>query len=261
MASILRTLSKRQSPADSEPSTPRGTLIRSKSTDVDSRLGFLRPASRDRPYGFASDEQISRPGTGYGQPQSLSSVREISQDGVVKIRRKRRSSLSDLRPPTASSDTTQISPTHPLRPVTPSNIPQADLTTPTSQPRPQSSYLAASPSRSTSPAKAYSSVRLGSPIRRMSPPRPSTPSRKENIDPKVPQTEHGAKTKPDIPDSPSQETKRRSRATSIPQRTPGLRERSTVNSTDSKRPQSSSSSQKPQKLRMQSPQKVSLVHR
>ncbi|KAJ6119721.1 Protein of unknown function DUF3507 [Penicillium sp. IBT 18751x] len=256
VASILRTLSKRQSPADSEPTTPRGTLIRSKSTDVDSRLGFFRPGSRDRPNGFSSEEQISRPGTGYGQPQSLSSVREIAQDGVVRIRRKRRSSLSDLRPLTASSDTSQVSPTHPLRPVTPSNLPRPEMTTPNSQQRPRSSYLATSPSRSTSPAKGYSSVRLGSPIRRMSPPRPSTPSRKENIDPKISKTDRAAQNKPDIPESPSQEHKRRSRATSIPQRTPGLRDRSIANSTEVKRPQSSSSSQKPQKLRMQSPQKL-----
>jgi len=261
VASILRTLSKRQSPADSEPTTPGGTLSRSKSTDVDSRLGFLRPGSRDRPHASSSEEQISRPGTGHGQPQSLSSVREISQDGVVKIRRKRRSSLSDLRPPTASSsDASQISPTQLMRPVTPSNIPRTETTTPASQPRPQSSYLAASPSRSRSPTKAYSSVRLGSPIRRGSPPRPSTSSRKENIDPKISQTEHAAKNKPDIPESPNQEASRRSRATSIPQRSAGLRERSTVHGADSKRPQSSSASQKPHKLRMQSPQKVSVVH-
>ncbi|KAJ5587335.1 uncharacterized protein N7459_003100 [Penicillium hispanicum] len=256
VAAILRTLSKRQSPADSEPNTPKGSLIRSKSTDVDARLGLLRPASRDRPYGFASEEQISRPGTGHEQPPSLSSIRGISQDGMIRVRRKRRSSLSDLRPPTASSDTSQVSSGHSLRPVTPSSRPRADFSTPTSQPRPQSSYVAQSPSRGTSPAKGGSPARLGSPIRRMSPTRPSTPSRKENIDPKLPQTERATKTKSDIPESPTQETKRRSRATSIPQRTGGLRERPTVNGSDSKRPQSSSSSQKPQKLRMQSPQKL-----
>lgn len=264
VASILRTLSKKQSPVDSEPSTPKSSLslIRSKSSDVDARLGLLRPASRDRPYGFSSEEQISRPGTGHGQTPSLSSLRGISQDGVVRPRRKRRSSLSDLRPPTAASDASQVSPTHPLRPVTPSSRPRTEVTTPTSHPRPQSSYLAASPGRGISPAKAQSPARLGSPIRRMSPPRPSTPSRKENIDPRMPQAERTYKTKSDIPDSPSQETKRRSRATSIPQRTTGLRERSTVNnSSDSKRPQSSSSAHKPQKLRMQSPQKVSHCHR
>lgn len=262
VASILRTLSKRQSPGDSEPNTPKGSLIRSKSTDIDVRLGLLRPASRER-HGFASEEQISRPGTSYEQPEPFSSVRGIShetvgisQDGVVKVRRKRRSSLSDLRPQTASSDASHVSPTHALRPVTPSSRPRSEITTPTSQQRPQSSYQPASPARATSPAKTNSSARLGSPIRRMSPPRPSTPSRKENIDPKLPQTENATKEKSDIPESEGQETKRRSRATSIPSRPTGLRERPTVNGSEPKRPQSSSGSQKPQKLRMQSPQKL-----
>ncbi|KAJ5227009.1 uncharacterized protein N7469_007015 [Penicillium citrinum] len=256
VASILRTLSKRQSPADSEPNTPKGSLIRSKSTDVDARLGFLRPTSRDRPSGFASEEHISRPGTGHGQPPSLSSIRGISQDGVVRVRRKRRSSLSDFRPPTASSDASNVSPTHPLRPVTPSSRPRGEQTTPTSQSRPQSSYLAASPARSASPTKATSPARLGSPIRRMSPPRPSTPSRKENIDPRMPQTELSTKSKAECSDSSTEDIKRRSRATSIPQRTPGLRERPAVNGPESKRPQSSSSPQKTQKMRVQSPQKL-----
>lgn len=258
VASILRTLSKKQSPAGSEPGTPKGSLIRSKSTDLDVRLGLLRPSSRDHPHGFASEEQISRPGTGVEQPPSLSSIRGISHDGVVKIRRKRRSSLSDFRPPTAGSDASNISPVRPLRPVTPSNRSQIEATTPNTQSRPQSSYLRPSPARSSSPIKSSSPARFGSPIRRMSPPpRPSTPSRKENIDPKTPLTEHIAKTKPDVPDLPLQESRRRSRATSIPQRTPGLRERPSTNGSDTKRPQSSSSSpSKSQKLRMQSPQKL-----
>ncbi|KAJ6102554.1 Protein of unknown function DUF3507 [Penicillium sp. IBT 16267x] len=262
VASILRTLSKRHSPADSEPNTPKGSLLRSKSTDLDTRLGFLRPTSRDRPFGFSSEEHISSPGTGHGQTPSLSSIRGISHDGVVKIRRKRRSSLSDLRPQTASSEVSNISsisnvsPTHQLRPVTPNSRPRAEPTTPTSQPpRPQSSYFSRSPTRGTSPAKATSPTRLGSPIRRMSPTRPSTPSRKENIDPQMLQTEGAAKTSRVIPDSPTQELKRRSRATSIPQRTPGLRERPSAN-TENKRPQSSSSAQRTPKLRMQSPQKL-----
>jgi hypothetical protein len=72
----------------------------------------------------------------------------------------------------------------------------------------------------------------------------------------MPQSERAAKTSRVIPESPTQELKRRSRATSIPQRTPGLRERPTAN-TENKRPQSSSSAQRTPKLRMQSPQKVS----
>ncbi|OQD81401.1 hypothetical protein PENANT_c027G09224 [Penicillium antarcticum] len=254
VASILRTLSKKQSPAGSEPNTPKGSLIRSKSTDVDARLGFLRPTSRDRPYGFASEETISRPGTGYEKPPSLSSVRGISDDGVPRVRRKRRSSLSDLRPNTASSESSNISPTQQLRPVTPSSRSRGEIVTPTRQPRPQSSYIPTSPSRDKSPAKSGSPVRLGSPIRRMSPNRPSTPSRKENIDPKSPYTERTSKSRGSVSESPADEN-RRSRASGIPQRTPGLRERPTINGSDSRRPQSSSSSQKP-KIRMQSPQKL-----
>lgn len=257
VASILRTLSKRQSPAGSEPNTPKGSLLRSKSTDVETRLGILRPSSRDRPFGFSSEEQISRPGTGHAQqPSSLSGIQGISQDGVIRPRRKRRSSLSDLRPTTASSDVPEISPA-PHRPSTPVSRPRSEIHTPTSQPRPRSGHFAMSPSRGTSPSKATSPSRFGSPIRRMSPPpRPSTPSRKENIDPKMCEPDRSSKTLPDIPDSPTQESKRRSRATSIPQRPGGLRERSTVN-TEIRRPQSSSSQRTP-KLRMQSPQKVGL---
>ncbi|CAG7997950.1 unnamed protein product [Penicillium olsonii] len=262
VASILRTLSKKQSPAGSEPNTPKGSLIRSKSTDVDARLGFLRPTSSDRSYGFASEETISRPGTGHEQPPSLSSFRGFSEDRVPRTRRKRRSSLSDLRPPTASSDASSISPTQQLRPTTPSSYTRGDVVTPTKQSRPQSSYIPVSPMRgqspmrSQSPAKSSSPSRLGSPIRRMSPPRPSTPSKKENIDPRTPYTERTTKSRRDVSESPGEEAKRGPRASSIPQRTPGLRERPANNGSENKRPQSSSSSQKPQRARMQSPQKL-----
>jgi hypothetical protein len=91
----------------------------------------------------------------------------------------------------------------------------------------------------------------------LSPPRPSTPSRKENIDPRTPHTDRTNKLRRDVSESPNEEPRRQSRATSIPQRAPGLRERPSTNGSDtSKRPQSSSSSSKPQKARMQSPQKV-----
>ncbi|KAJ5120627.1 uncharacterized protein N7515_010015 [Penicillium bovifimosum] len=273
VAAILRTLSKKQSPAGSEPNTPKGSLIRSKSTDVDPRLGFLRPTSRerpisrDRPYGFASEEQISRPGTGYDKPPSLSSFRGFSEDSLPRIRRKRRSSLSDLRPTTASSDASSISPKQQLRPTTPSSRPRGEVVTPTKQTRPQSSYIPTSPMRAQSPlrgkspmrskppASTGSPTRLGSPIRRLSPPRPSTPSRKENVDPRTAHTDRTTKFRRDASVSPADESRRRSNASSIPQRTLGLRERPTTNVSDIKRPQSASSS-KPQKPRMQSPQKL-----
>ncbi|OJJ37231.1 hypothetical protein ASPWEDRAFT_108563 [Aspergillus wentii DTO 134E9] len=261
VSSILRTLSKSKGSGDSEPNTPKGTLSRSKSIDVDAGMNLLlRPGSRDRPIPGSSHSQdhFRRPGSSQEQPPSLSSIRGISTNGPVKARRKRRSSLSDLRPDTASSDTSGVSPTQPLRPTTPSsNRPQSEFITPSTQPRPQGSQGSASSFRSSSPAKGASPSRMTSPVRR-SPTRPVTPSRKENIDPKLTQTERTANKKSDGSSSPPQDIKRRSRATSIPHsRATGLKERPTaVNGSDIKRAQPSSSTQKPQKLRMQSPQKL-----
>lgn len=261
VSSILRTLSKSKGSGDSEPSTPKGSFSRSKSIDIDSGLGpFLRPGSRDRPNTSSSEEHFHRPGSTHGQPPSLSSIRGISAGGVVKMRRKRRSSLSDLRPATASTDSSGISPSHALRPGTPSNRPQSGATSPTKQTRPPTNYGSRSPIRGSSPAKDGSPSRLRSPIRHTSPTRPVTPSRKENIDPRQPQGERSpSRKKSDESVSPTQDSKRRSRATSIPTRGTGLRERPTlVNHSDTKRPDSLISSQKQQKLRMQSPQKVGL---
>ncbi|KAF9889421.1 hypothetical protein FE257_007322 [Aspergillus nanangensis] len=86
VSSILRTLSKTKGPSDSEPNTPKGSLLRSKSIDVDTGLGyFLRPGSRDRP--SASQEQLRRPDSSREETPSLSSIRGIpSANGVVKAR-------------------------------------------------------------------------------------------------------------------------------------------------------------------------------
>lgn len=261
VSSILRTLSKSKGSGDSEPGTPKGSFARSKSIDIDGGLGsFLRPGSRDRPNTSSSEEHIHRPGSGQGQPPSLSSIRGISSGGVVKMRRKRRSSLSDLRPATSSTDSSGISPTHALRPGTPGNRPRSGVTTPTKQIRPPTNY--GSPIRSSSPAKGGSPSRLTSPIRHISPTRPVTPSRKENIDPKQPQADRPpSRKKSDESSSPTQDSKRPSRATGIPtSRGTGLRERPTlVNYSDPKRQESLTPSQKSQKLRMQSPQKVGIL--
>ncbi|GLA20560.1 hypothetical protein AnigIFM62618_009135 [Aspergillus niger] len=261
VSSILRTLSKGKGSGDSEPGTPKGSLLRSKSIDVDTSLGsLLRPGSRDRPGASISQEHLRRPGSSQEQPPSLSSVRGIptNTNGVVKVRRKRRSSLSDLRPGTASSDVSIVSSVG-QRPATPSSIsnqPRADVATPAGQARPQTSHGSGSTVRSTSPAKGNSPTRLPSPTRR-SPTRPVTPSRKENIDPKLPQTERATRRKGEASVSPTQEAKRRSRATSIPSsRAPGLKERPLqVNGSDARRLQPTSS-QKTPKMRLQSPQKL-----
>ncbi|PYH96294.1 rho guanyl nucleotide exchange factor [Aspergillus ellipticus CBS 707.79] len=273
VSSILRTLSKSKGSGDSEPGTPRGSLLRSKSIDIDTGLSsLLRPGSRERPGSALSQEHIRsqehlrRPGSSQEKPPSLSSIRGISTNGVVKVRRKRRSSLSDLRPGTASSDASVMSSSQGQRPATPSSIsnqPHSDAVTPAGQGRPQTSQ-SGSTVRSTSPAKGSSPARLASPSRR-SPTRPVTPSRKENIDPKLPQTERASRKKGDTSVSPTQEPKRRSRALSIPSRAlsipssraPGLKERPVqVNGSDGRRLQPTSSSQKTPKLRLQSPQKL-----
>jgi hypothetical protein len=261
VSSILRTLSKSKNSGDSEPGTPRGSLLRSKSIDVDAGLAlYLRPDSRDRPSAASSQEHLRRPGSSQGQPPSLSSIRGISANGVVKVRRRRRSSLSDLRPGTASTDTSAVSPRQDPRPATPvssTNHSETELATPTTQPRPQTSHATDSTNRSTSPTKSNSPSRLASPSRR-SPTRPVTPSRKENIDPTLSRTDRPPRKKSDLAVSPTQEQKRRLRALSIPSsRNVGLKERPVlVNGSDPRRLQTLISSQRTPKLRMQSPQKV-----
>jgi hypothetical protein len=261
VSSILRTLSKSKNSGDSEPGTPRGSLLRSKSIDVDAGLAlYLRPGSRDRPSAASSQEHLRRPGSSQGQPPSLSSIRGISANGVVKVRRRRRSSLSDLRPGTASTDTSAVSPCQDPRPATPvssTNHSETELATPTTQPRPQTSHGTDSTNRSTSPTKSNSPSRLASPSRR-SPTRPVTPSRKENIDPTLSRTDRPPRKKSDLAVSPTQEQKRRLRALSIPSsRNVGLKERPVlVNGSDPRRLQTLISSQRTPKLRMQSPQKV-----
>lgn len=251
MSSILRTLSKGKGSTDSESGSLRGSLLRSKSIDVDAHpMPFWRPGSRDRPTATVSQEQIVRPGSSQDPTGSISSsIRGISTNGAVKVRRKRRSSLSDLRPPTASTDTSGSTPS---RPVTPgSSRPQSELMTPTRQNRPPTGHDSTPPARSTSPAKTGSPSRA-SPSRMRSPTRPTTPSRKENIDPRVLQTERSPRKKADNSGSPIEESKLRSRTGSIASRGTGLRERPTIlNGSDPRR-----SPSKTQKLRMQSPQKL-----
>lgn len=251
MSSILRTLSKGKGSADSESGSLRGSLLRSKSIDVDAHpMPFWRPGSRDRPTATVSQEQIFRPGSSQDPTGSISSsIRGISTNGAVKVRRKRRSSLSDLRPPTASTDTSGSTPS---RPVTPgSSRPRSEFMTPTRQNRPPTGHDSTPPARSTSPAKTGSPSRA-SPSRMRSPTRPTTPSRKENIDPRVLQTERSPRKKADNSGSPIEESKLRSRTGSIASRGTGLRERPTIlNGSDPRR-----SPSKTQKLRMQSPQKL-----
>lgn len=257
VASILRTLSKNKGPNDSEPGTPRGSLlVRSKSIDLDTSLSsLLRPGSRDRSGASISQELIRRPESAQEDPPP--SIKSTSGSGVVRVRRKRRSSLSDLRPGTASTDVSNLSPSQAARPTTPgsssTNL-QTDLLTPSKTARPQTSHGSGSTNRSTSPLKGSPPPRQGSPSRR-SPVRPVTPSRKENVDPRYSTIDRSPRKRIEESLSPSLEPKRRSAVPSS--KAPVLKERpGHINGSETTRPLSSSSLTKSQRLRLQSPQKV-----
>lgn len=260
VSSILRTLSKSKGSGDSEPSTPKGSLLRSKSTDTDTRLShYLRPNSRDRPavYGIFSDEQ-DRPGSAHSN-NLLASIGEVPEQS--KPRRKRRSSLSDLRPTTASSDDpTPVQTTRPATPMTPTvQHPLSGVAATPKETRPRSSHASKSPSRTSSPIRAGSPTRVPGTPRRESPTRSAFSSRKENSYGRPTLVERAVNKKSDGPPAPSESPKKRTDIPGTPQqKCAGLRERPTLaNGFESpKRPHSMSSPPKMQKLRMQSPQKV-----
>lgn len=112
VASIWRSLSKNaKSSGDnhlpqiySQPGSlsKASALVRSRSTDTDPRtLPSLRSISRERPgtsSSAPSDEQQSRPGSAHLNPSTLSSITEgTPTKAAILPRKKRRSSLSDLR--------------------------------------------------------------------------------------------------------------------------------------------------------------------
>ncbi|KAI1809232.1 hypothetical protein GGS20DRAFT_572862 [Poronia punctata] len=99
-SSVWRTLSKHgRNPATGEPSSlSRGFVTRTNSVDAGIQLGtnkMRRPGSRDRPpIAGAFDDAFSRPTSS----QKLETIGEPADEGGYKPpRRKRRSSLSDLK--------------------------------------------------------------------------------------------------------------------------------------------------------------------
>lgn len=107
VASVWRTLSKTAKVvSDSQPQSnnlPKTSLVRSRSTDTDTRmLPPSRPVSRDLPplpSPSASDEYRSRPGSSHLSFTTLSTIGEATPSKpAVLPKKKRRSSLSDLKP-------------------------------------------------------------------------------------------------------------------------------------------------------------------
>ncbi|TPX20665.1 hypothetical protein DIZ76_016559 [Coccidioides immitis] len=264
VSSIIRTLSKSKgsgsgSAADAEApasTLPKVGLMRAKSTDVDTRLHtLLRPGSRDRPFMptfFSSDHDLYRPGSAHSNAATLSSIGEDRVEKPVSPRKKRRSSLSDLRPLSAGDITPLFQSPKATRrvesPVTPAshNSESDPSTTPTGSSGQRNGTSLRSP------------IRLPSPPRVTSPVRTLPRSRKENTPPS-PRTALGDKPvnrKTNISTSPKKRTDIRPQ--NYHSNVTGLKERSLPpNGTEASRiPLSTTSTPKVQKLKMQNPQKL-----
>lgn len=126
VASIWRSLSKNaRSPGESQSqpsSLSKASLGRSRSTDTDSRmLPPSRPVSRDRPttaWSTPQNEPRSRPGSSHLTTSTLSSIGEgTPHKPSLLTKKKRRSSLSDLVRIQDTDLTTAWSPLQPRKVV------------------------------------------------------------------------------------------------------------------------------------------------
>ena len=103
-SSVWRGLSKHRNPATGEVSgfpTPKAYLERNRSIDDNSlpRKGSRRPASRDRPPIAGAFDDAPRPASGHRSELGLETIGEPAHEETraKTPRRKRRSSLSDLK--------------------------------------------------------------------------------------------------------------------------------------------------------------------
>ncbi|CAH0017386.1 unnamed protein product [Clonostachys rhizophaga] len=100
-SSVWRTLSKHRNPATGETSTLTRTPIGRAETLDDGALSkrmLRRPGSRDRPPIAGAFDDSNRPPSSYRLDFSLSTIGEPDNEmGTVRPKKKRRSSLSDLK--------------------------------------------------------------------------------------------------------------------------------------------------------------------
>lgn len=264
VGSLIRSLSKNRNGGDADSKI---SLFRSRSTDSDSRVvpAMLGTVPRERPtlYGvFRSEENLAE----NENSQLLSPLNTIdespSRNPSARIRKKRRSSLSDLQPLSTPSKSLVRPAVEALRPLaTPPSKkdPHSEILSANTQPKAPTSPARPSPTRL--PQTPRTPTHLPSPVRPVSPTRPVSPVRKENVQ-KSTLTERAVNKKTDGPFSPPSGTKKRSEAMSnLPQalKLPTTKERPVSGQSpdaSARRPRAGSSPQKPQRLRMQSPQKV-----
>ena len=247
--SVWRTLSKNtksSGDAESQPSSlSKSFLMRSRSIDNDNRRPLIaRPASQDRPTssgGLSPEQPQHRPGSGHNTLTSLTTIGEGLPEHFQTPRKKRRSSLSDLKSLSTPTPAYVSSPAE-LRTV---NLPDSSI---------QKARLAL---RTPSPTKLQKVPRS----REDSPPRLVFTPKKENS-PSIPRntlTERAVNRKSDET-SVTSLSPQKSKAvhTGIPTLKYGLQERGSPRprtaSNNNASPKKAGSS--PQKLRLQSPQKL-----
>lgn len=246
VSSVWRTLSKTsKNTNDGElqpPSLSKASLLRSKSTDTDARgLSPTRPSSRDRPGAlgaFSLEENIARPGSGHTNPSTLSTIGEFVPIGTPKaLKKKRRSSLSDLKGlygfgGTSTPTWSSVDLRNPKTPETPTR-------------QIQMSQMITSPTRQDYGSKVagYSPQRFGSPSRQIASP---------SIPVASPLAERAINRKADeVVITTLSPKKRTDSQTGIPALKADPRSITSPPASPTKRTPPS-----PQKLRMQSPQKV-----
>ncbi|KAI4159746.1 MAG: hypothetical protein L6R39_000303, partial [Caloplaca ligustica] len=277
VASVWRQLSKSaKSPGDGQQqpaSLSKASLIRSKSTDtVPSILPQLRPSSRDRPTppnASPREGSNSRPTSSHLNMSVLSTIGENTPTKTSSaLRKKRRSSLSDLKsvhePPAVSA----------WQPLQPRKLPQpvANAGTPPRTPSdnkkghrqtPSIDYAQRFRSSEKFGSRRGSPERLGSPPQKENSPLSGVSPRKEGS-PSIPRYNY-KKAAASTADATGNVTikslspKKRTPSSSsgIPASRSGLTERAwPPNATTSTTSPLKPSQQPPQKLRMQSPQKL-----
>ncbi|KAF3483497.1 uncharacterized protein GIQ15_02821 [Arthroderma uncinatum] len=260
VSSIIRSLSKSKGNSETDLSLSKNSLMRSRSTDTDSRLhSLLRPRSRDRPLMqtiFAQDEDLRPTSSNSNTQTSLASIGEHHVvERNVPPRKKRRSSLSDLK----QLSTADVAPLFANREFKkPSNI----TITPSTLPEPATPP--AKPSGLPNPSAQQTPIQNTPPTRIASPVRQIAATLKENVPPPSPRTtlaDRPANRRPHA-STISMPLRRRADSTraGTPSKIAGPREKPP-------RPSSSdgygrglrshaASPPKTQKLRMQTPQKL-----
>ncbi|KAM5499251.1 hypothetical protein McanMca71_006441 [Microsporum canis] len=262
VSSIIRSLSKSKGNPEADLSLSKNSLMRSKSTDTDSRLhSLLRPRSRDRPPMqtiFAQDEEISRPASSNSNTHtSLASIVENPVVGRrIAPRKKRRSSLSDLKE-LSSAD---IAPLFANREFKKS---PSILATPTTQ-IPEPATPPAKPLGLPNHSAQHTPIQNTPPTRIASPVRQITANLKENAPPPSPRTTLADRTnrRPHA-STISMPLRRRADSTraGTPSKIAGPREKPPRPSSSDGygrrlQTQQSTTPPKTQKLRMQTPQKL-----